>query len=296
MTRPLLTPWAQLSVDTVGPLTRSKKGNTYIIVIQDLYTKFVELFPVRNQTGTIVVKVLGTIFDKWGTIPESIITDNGTEYINKNVKAFLTANGVNHITTPLAHPQANPVERVNRTIKPMIAAFIKDSQSEWDANLSKLQLAYNTVPHSGSRLTPFYLNYAREANVNPRKRPVDESQTITDELIDNWVKRIARFDELRHKVESQLKAYADKRLAKINSDRTEQFDIKLGTEVYYPNKKLSNKAEGYSAKLGHRYLGPAIVKQRIGPMIVELIDKNDKIVGKYYVTDLKIPRRSLRAR
>lgn len=294
MTRPLIRPWAQLSIDTIGPLTRSKKGNAYIIVVQDLYTKFVELFPVRNQTGKIVVKILDIIFDKWGVIPESIISDNGTEYINKDLKAFLMAHKINHVTTPLAHPQANPVERVNRTVKPMIAAFIKSDQNTWDESLSKLQLAYNTVPHSGSRVSPFYLNHAREANTDSRKRIVSGTQTVSDEMVNNWIERIARFDELRHKVEIQVKKYSDKRLATANQNKAKPISIKIGAEVYYPNKKLSSKAEGYSSKLGHRYLGPAMVKRVMGPMIVELVDKNDKYVGKYYVTDLKFPRRSRR--
>ena len=29
-------------------------------------------------------------------------------------------------------------------------------------------------------------------------------------------------------------------------------------------------------------------------MVVEIADKTDKIIGVYYVTDLKIPKRSLR--
>lgn len=99
---------------------------------------------------------------------------------------------------------------------------------------------------------------------------------------------------MRHNVENRIKSCSDKRLARANSNKVKQFEIKIGTEVYYPNKKLSSKAEGYASKLAHRYVGPAIVKRIIGPMIAELVDKTDRIVGKYYVTDLKIPRRSLR--
>lgn len=91
-----------------------------------------------------------------------------------------------------------------------------------------------------------------------------------------------------------MKIYSDRRLARVNSDKTKSVDISVGTEVYYPTKKLSNKAEGYSSKLARRYSGPAIVKRIVEPMIVELTDQSGKIIGKYYITDLKIPRRSLR--
>lgn len=91
-----------------------------------------------------------------------------------------------------------------------------------------------------------------------------------------------------------MKKYSNKRLDKLNADKMKFVEIKVGTEVYFPNKKLSNKAEGYSSKLAHKFLGPAFVKRVVNPMIVELADETDKLVGKYDITDLKIPRRSLR--
>ena len=295
-TRPLQSPWAQLSVDTAVSQTRSKRGNSNLIVVQDLYTKYIELFPVRHRTGKSVVKTLETIFDRWGT-PRSIITDNGTEYINKDVRAFLLARGVKHVTTPLSHPQSNPVERVNRTIKPMISAFINENHREWDENLSKIQLAYNTVPHSGSRVSPFLLNHGREAVVkHVTKLPETIDNPTIKDSIDEWTARMSKIDDFRHKIENQIKKNSDKRLAKINSNRVESVEIKVGTEVYYSSKKLSNKAEAYSSKLAHKFTGPAFVHRVCGPVTVELTDERGKVVGKYSISDLKIPRRTLRVK
>ena len=65
-TRPLQSPWAQLSTGTVVSQTRSKRGNSNLIAVQDLYTKYIESFPVRHRTGKSLVKALETIFDLWG--------------------------------------------------------------------------------------------------------------------------------------------------------------------------------------------------------------------------------------
>ncbi|RLU16354.1 hypothetical protein DMN91_012114 [Ooceraea biroi] len=102
---------------------------------------------------------------------------------------------------------------------------------------------------------------------------------VANDVIDDWVERINKIDELRHTIKKKLKDYSEKRLAKLNSERVEQVPLKVGMEVYYPNKKLSSKSESYNAKLAHRYVGPAIIKRILGPMTVELVDKNDKIVG-----------------
>ena len=102
--------------------------------------------------------------------------------------------------------------------------------------------------------------------------------------------------KFRHKFENQIKKNWDKRLAKINLDRIESVEIRVGAEVYYPSKKLGNKAEAYSSKLTHRFMEPVFVHRVCRPVTVELTDKASKIVGKYSIYDLKIPRRTLRAK
>ena len=200
-----------------------------------------------------MVKAFETIFDRWGTL-RSIVTDNSTEYINKDVRALLFARGARHITTPLSHPQRNLVECVNRTIKPMISAFINENHREWDENLSKIQLAYNTVLHSGSRVSTFFLNHGRQAVVKHKtKFPDNDNNSTIEKSIDEWTARMSKINEFRHKVENQIMKNSDKRLAKINSDIVESVEVKVGTEVYYPSKKLSCKAETYSAKLAQVY-------------------------------------------
>lgn len=292
-TRVLYSPWTQLSIDTVVTQTRTKKGNSCVLVVLDHYTKYLELFPVRARNGKTVVRILDTVFDRWGT-PKVIITDNGKEFVNGEVASYLKARGVYQMTTPIKHPKANPVERFNRTIKPMIAAFLKTDHREWDENLSKLQLAYNTVPHSGTRVSPFFLNHGREAIIkHVVKDPIDKLSSA-DDSVSFLAARMKIIDEFRHKIESRLQQYNEKRLAIVNSGRSSTVDLKEGTEVYYPNKKLSNKPESYSAKLAYKYIGPAKIKRVLGSSTVELVDASGKTVGKYCISDLKIPRRSIR--
>lgn len=94
--------------------------------------------------------------------------------------------------------------------------------------------------------------------------------------------------------EKTLTEYSRKRLDGVIKGQNAKVKVEVGTEVYYPNKKLSNKSENYSAKFAHRYLGLAKLRRVLERMIVELHDPSDKALGKYYVRDQKIPRRSLR--
>ncbi|XP_015116455.1 uncharacterized protein K02A2.6-like [Diachasma alloeum] len=293
-TRPTQTPWSEIAIEIADMTTRSKKGNSHIVVIQDLSTKYVELFPTHDKKSKTTVKILESTFDRWGT-PQSLISNNETEYCNREVSSLLRARGVKHHTSPLSHTQANRVERVNRKIKPMIAAFIKNHQNEWDINLSKFQLAYNTVSHAGPQISPFYLNHGREAVVK-RELRTSEDKLPLDEAQKSWVDRMSKIDEFRYKIEMFLKKKNDERLARENKNKSIQVEIKVGSEVFYQNNKISNKAENYNTQLAHRYLGPVVVNKLLGPMTVEFVDRHGKKVVKYYVTDLKIPRHSFRRR
>lgn len=62
--------------------------------------------------------------------PKILLTDDGTEFINNQMKALATKIGFRNMTTPPYRPQADPVEQVNREIRTMIIGFIENSHRE----------------------------------------------------------------------------------------------------------------------------------------------------------------------
>ena len=64
------------------------------------------------------------IFLRYGC-PEVFLSDNGTELKNRAVEDILKEQGVHHSNTPTYHPQANPVERANHTLKTIVASYLK---------------------------------------------------------------------------------------------------------------------------------------------------------------------------
>ncbi|GAB1869102.1 Gypsy retrotransposon integrase-like protein 1 [Camponotus japonicus] len=63
----------------MGPFPKSKSGFTYILVVQDLFTKWVECFPLRAANGKKICEALEEVVSRWGT-PKFLLTDNGTEF------------------------------------------------------------------------------------------------------------------------------------------------------------------------------------------------------------------------
>lgn len=76
-------PWQMISADIIGPLPRSKQGNTNLLVICDWFTEFPILIPLKKATAKNVVKnIESRAFHDYG-IPEVVIMDNGRQFTKR---------------------------------------------------------------------------------------------------------------------------------------------------------------------------------------------------------------------
>lgn len=82
--------------------------------------------------------------------------------------------GIRHRTTPVRALHCNLVERTNRTIKTMIAQFIRCDYRRWDKHMSQLWFAYNVAKYEGTGFTPVNVYLNRRELAEPR---VDERGT-----------------------------------------------------------------------------------------------------------------------
>lgn len=123
-------PWIVVAADIIGPLPRSKTQHQYILVIQDLFTKWIECAPLRSANCKKISELFRElVINRWG-VPQVILTDNGTEFVNSIIQSLAEEFNIVHSTTPPYHPQANPVERVNRVLKTMIISYLKKDHRE----------------------------------------------------------------------------------------------------------------------------------------------------------------------
>lgn len=161
-TRDIDRPWKIIAADLMGDFPKSKAGFQYLIVFEDLFSRFIICVPIRKKTAASVKNALENIVcAQYGT-PEIFLSDNGREFINETMKNFLTENSIFHEKTPAYHPQSNPVERVNRDLKTRITAYIQNNHKEWDKFIPQFQFAHNTSVHSTTGMTPAFLVFGRE--------------------------------------------------------------------------------------------------------------------------------------
>ena len=61
-----------IAIDIVGPLPESNAGNSYILVVGDYFTHWMEAFPIPNQEAMTVARTLvDKYFCRFG-IPEQL--------------------------------------------------------------------------------------------------------------------------------------------------------------------------------------------------------------------------------
>ena len=149
-------------VDFVGPLTRTKRGNSAILAVLDGFSKFVVFYPVRKISSQVVVDSLERNYFPMYQTTQAIVTDNASVFQCKQVKQMCFKWAITHITTTLYYPQGSLVERANRNLKSALKVFHHQSQNRWDEDLPWISAAFNTAVHESSKFTPDILFLGRE--------------------------------------------------------------------------------------------------------------------------------------
>ena len=71
----------------VGKFKTARGGMTHLLVAVDKFTKWVEVEPIKKLDGKTATKFLQKLIFRFG-YPHSIITDNGTNFAEGEMKAF----------------------------------------------------------------------------------------------------------------------------------------------------------------------------------------------------------------
>jgi transposase InsO family protein len=85
----------RLNIDTIGPLPPDDEINKYVIVIIDTFTRYVTLHAGKDASGNEAASALYKHICTYG-IPTSILTDNGSQFINQLILRMTDLYGIQH--------------------------------------------------------------------------------------------------------------------------------------------------------------------------------------------------------
>ena len=153
-----------ISIDLIGPILESKRGNKYICTITEFVTKNAFARPMKNKTAESVAEVLWHYISIYGP-PRTMLSDQGSEFVNHVVRQLTLMCGINHRVTSPYHPNTNGlVERFNQTLIRALKKHCEDDTEYWCSWIPFILLAYNCRKHSTTGYSPYGLMYGRLMN------------------------------------------------------------------------------------------------------------------------------------
>lgn len=285
-------PFQMLSIDLVGPLPVSRAQNRYLLVITCCFSKYCLIFPIKKATSDVVIKILeNQVFLVHG-IPQTVIMDNGSQFVSGTTDSFFKKYNVpNVFFIPKYTPQINTVERYNKTIITCVSTFVENDHRSWDTFIPKVQFAINSSVNEATGYTPSFLVYGREL-VTCGTHYVDSE--LGNEIIflprDVYAENLGCLVTIFNEVQKQLWHAHSQNTSRYNL-RRKPAEFYVGDTVMKRTYVLSDKEKYFSEKLAPKFIKCRVV-QKLSPLVYILENMQGKNLGTWHIKDLKLVGRA----
>lgn len=142
-------PFDTVHVDHLEPFSKSRRGNAYLLMIVNGFTKFTLAKATKTIGGAETIRKLRELFGEYG-YPRRVVSDRGLAYTSKAFAEFSAEKGIKHVLNAIATPRANgQVERRNRTILDALVTSA-DQELSWDEKVPEIIWGMNQIVNSGT--------------------------------------------------------------------------------------------------------------------------------------------------
>ena len=200
--------------DILEPLPESDAGNSYIVVVGDYFTRWMEAYPIPNQEAATVAKKMTDEFFLRFSPPEKLHMDQGRQFESELVAEVCKLLGIDKIRNTAYHPQSDGlIERFNRTLLSMLATAANENPFNWEEHLRPLCMAYNTSVQSTTGFSPFSLMFGHQVwmpmdvlygSPNDEKTPSEHAASLR-EWLESAYRRMR--EQMNHKLDRQKEYY-----------------------------------------------------------------------------------------
>ena len=253
-------------IDLVVSLPLTARANRHILVVTCKFTKFTEAFPLPDMEAETVARTLVDGFITRYGVPDQVHSDQGRQFSSAVFREAMKLLGVRLSRSSPYHPQgAGQVERCNRTLRAMLAAYAEGHPNQWDETLQLVMMAYRSAVHESTGETPNRLMFGREVRLPLDMAfgiPVSDSPVETTYAAQVACVLTESHDKVRAKMGVTMrrqKEYYDR------SSREATYEV--GDVVML---SVEARGRGACAKLQPRWEGPLIVTHKLGTVNVRI--------------------------
>ena len=273
-------PLERIFVDVMGPLPESTRGNKYVIVLTDAFTKWTECYSVPNHKAkTIATELIEHFFTRFG-LPMMIHTDQGRDFQSELFTEMNALLEIDQTRTSVWHPQSDgQCERFNRTLETMLRQVVSEDQKDWDQYIPHLTAAYRATRHSSTGCTPNMLMLGRELpmplELEFGRPPWDQEQLYEGPYLSQLKERI----QISHQTARDHLKKAREKYRKQYNKRGKDTQYKEGDRVWLHNP---TKYVGKSPKLQVFFERvPYKIKKKLSDLVVviqRITDGKERVI------------------
>jgi len=278
-------PMERLAMDSIGPLLPSKAGYQFILVIIDCFTRWVELYPLKELTAIATAKVVMQHFGRFGN-PAQIIHDNGSQFENELISEIIKLIGIETIPILAYSSEENGiVERANREVMRHLRAIIFDKNiiNNWEDFLPSVQRIINATKNESNSVGAAQLLFGNAIQLDRGIFLPHSSNTGSTTSLSKWASDMLKAQHDITVIAQRVQQQRDQQhIAEANPRRTE-FPIGSYVLVNYHGTALRS---GPPSKMQTYLRGPLkVLSVNVNTYTVEnLISHKSEQV---HVTDMR---------
>ena len=161
-------PLEKISIDFLVDLPCTRGGNCHILVVNDCFSKYIQLYPIKDRLAKTAAACLVDYIMRFG-IPGQLLSDQDPAYESTLFQELMRGLGITKLRTTAYNPRSNGLtEQANATVKLYLTSVLtqnKQTRNNWDQWLREACFAYNTSVHTSTGFTPAELMFGRKFRV-----------------------------------------------------------------------------------------------------------------------------------
>ena len=258
-----------LAMDLYGPLPRAVRGNKFILVIINVFTKFTQIYPINKPNAVSCLKRLEEYLALIGPV-KRIITDNGTQFQSLRWRNELRLKNIKPIYSSIRYPMSNPSERVMSQLSRLFRVYCNTNHRTWVELIPHINEWLNSVPHDTIGVSPFEAQFSR--------KPVGVLSKLEHPEIrrKNAISYRIILDNLKKSGKSR-----------INKSKALVYNFKENQKVLVRVPRVSHPELGQFSKFFPLFEGPYIIRKIRKPNVCDLMREDGSNVGSYNFYNLR---------
>ena len=250
----------------IAQMPKDNDGYQYFLLVGDIFSKYINALPLREQSAKSVTKVLTSNWIYTHGTPQFLLSDQGSNVDGVVVNELCNKIGVEKRRSSAYHSQGNGfAERNIRNVKETLRAVLlhrKLDQKKWRQLLPELVFALNCSESSATKCVPYEVVFGRAPSLPMDVTfGVDRRDQVSDAITPRQYSEEVQFslNDVFDQVIDKLKLSKDKMQKQYNR-KLNFIDYQRGEKVWL---KVKHYKTGENRKLSPRRTGPWVVVDKM---------------------------------